>query len=68
MALLKDDPEEVHIGDRELQCLVCGKTKFVSRKAQLNTALATLFRLDWTNESALCVVCADCGYIHWFVQ
>lgn len=69
MALFKkDEPETVRVADRELHCLVCRGTKFVSRKAQLNTALATFFRLDWTDESALCVVCADCGYIHWFVE
>ena len=64
----KDEPEEVRVGERDLRCLVCQGTKFVSRNAQLNTALATFFKLDWTNESALCVVCAECGYIHWFVQ
>jgi hypothetical protein len=68
MALFQDESEAVHVADRELRCLVCQGTKFVSRKAQLNTALATFFRLDWTNESAICVVCAGCGYIHWFVQ
>lgn len=64
----KHESETVRVADRELHCLVCGGAKFVSRKAQLNSALATFFRLDWTDESALCVVCTGCGYIHWFVQ
>ena len=64
----KEDPESVRVAGRDLRCLVCDGTQFWCRRAQLNTALATFFKLDWTNESAHCLVCADCGYIHWFVQ
>jgi ATP-binding cassette subfamily F protein uup len=50
-----------------LRCLVCGCDNFSQRTAQLNTAVATFFNFDWTNASATCYVCENCGYIHWFL-
>src|SRR5262245_5824441 len=48
----------------------CGEARLADRwqrSAQLNTALASLFTLDWTDPSASCCICARCGQIHWFV-
>jgi hypothetical protein len=53
--------------ENPLRCLVCDYDLFWRREAQLNTALATFFNLNWTNRSAVCLVCAQCGYIHWFL-
>lgn len=50
-----------------MKCTFCGVDRFWFRKAQLNTALATFFDMDWANKSANCYVCAHCGYIHWFL-
>jgi len=55
------------IAEHPLECLVCGYNLFQQRQVQLNTAVATFFNLDWTNPSALCLVCDRCGYIHWFL-
>jgi len=55
------------IADSSLECLVCGYGLFQHRHAQLNTAVATFFNMDWANASALCLVCDRCGYIHWFL-
>jgi hypothetical protein len=63
----KTPPERIQIGDTSLQCQICKNGLFWQREAQLNTAIATLFRLDWTNQSANCYVCSKCGYIHWFL-
>jgi predicted nucleic-acid-binding Zn-ribbon protein len=68
MGLFKrQQPESVEIYGRELHCQICGHDKFLKREAQLNTALASFLDLDWTNKSAVCVVCGQCGYIHWFL-
>ncbi|MGB9887202.1 MAG: hypothetical protein ACPLPT_07580 [Moorellales bacterium] len=68
MALFgKKEPETVQILGKNLSCHVCGHDKFWRRRAQLNTAVATFFDLDWANPSATCLVCARCGYIHWFL-
>jgi len=61
------DAETVKVGQKTLTCLVCGHDRFRRRRAQLNTALATFFKLDWANRSAECMVCQQCGYIHWFL-
>jgi hypothetical protein len=37
------------------------------REALLNTPGMTFLKLDWANATAQCRVCADCGYIHWFL-
>jgi hypothetical protein len=58
---------EVEVGGRTLQCEICKGSQFRHRKAQLNTAAATFFNLDWANRSANCYVCDRCGYVHWFL-
>lgn len=60
--------EACRVKGRELKCLVCGHDRFVEKEAQLNTASATFWGLDWLNKSGVCAVCAECGYIHWFVE
>jgi len=68
MALFdKKSPERVRIGERELHCEICENDRFWTREAQLNTAVATFFSLDWANATAVCYVCDGCGYIHWFL-
>lgn len=67
MSLFKSDPIGVEVQGRELRCLVCGHDCFHKREAQLNTAAASFFNLDWANSSGICYVCARCGYIHWFM-
>ncbi len=58
---------EVEVLDRSLTCRVCDHNRFRERNAQLNTALASFFGVEWMNRSARCFVCARCGYIHWFM-
>ena len=50
-----------------LACQVCDNDRFFLRKGQLNTALRSVFNLDWADPTAECVICARCGFIHWFV-
>ncbi len=61
------EPETIEVGGRQLKCLVCGYDRFNQREAQLNTAGMTFMGLDWANASGICVVCANCSYIHWFL-
>jgi hypothetical protein len=65
--MAKDEAEEIEIQGKPLTCQVCGRSRFHSRTAQLNTATATFFGFDWANRSAFCYVCEACGYIHWFL-
>jgi predicted nucleic-acid-binding Zn-ribbon protein len=59
--------EPVEVCGRAFRCLACGHDRFWQRKAQLNTWAATFLNLDWANRSAICIVCSECGYIHWFM-
>jgi hypothetical protein len=52
----------------DLRCQICQHDSFFERKGQLNTRGLTFFRLDWINPAARCVICANCGYIHWFMS
>ena len=68
MALFdKKRPEPVSIAGHDVTCEVCGGTQFWHRTAQLNTAVATFFNVDWANPSADCYVCDGCGHIYWFL-
>lgn len=63
----KQEPETIIVRGQPLECHVCRHEHFWTREAQLNTAAATFFNMDWANESAVCIVCDNCGYIHWFM-
>jgi hypothetical protein len=59
--------QNYRVAGKELSCQICSYDKFWQREAQLNTAAATFFGFDWANKSAVCYVCGNCGYIHWFL-
>lgn len=61
-------PQRVHVGEIELRCQICRHDEFRQREAQLNTAVASFFDLDWANRTASCYVCDHCGYVHWFLH
>jgi DNA-directed RNA polymerase subunit RPC12/RpoP len=60
--------QTAEIRQRALRCQHCGRGRFVSRRAQLNTALLEFFDLGWLNQSADLYVCTHCGLVHWFVE
>ena len=39
---------------------------FIVAQAQLPGRLATMFNIEWTAPICDCVVCSQCGYVHWF--
>lgn len=65
--LKKSDPQSVEIKGHELRCPVCNNTFFWTKRAQLNTAVATFFNFDWANRSATCFICSECTHISWFL-
>ena len=60
------ESETVEILGRELRCHVCNNDRFWRKEAQLNTALASFLNFEWANTSGTCIICNQCGYIHWF--
>lgn len=62
------DESEVEIGGRQLLCVVCGAGRFQHRRAQLHSAAATFFGVEWMGPNAECYICEGCGYVHWFVR
>ena len=63
----KKQPQPVQVAGNSLSCPVCSNDLFWTRKAQLNSAVATFFNLDWANRSATCFVCSNCTHISWFL-
>lgn len=63
----KDEPETFEIAGVQLHCEICKRQQFWHRRAQLHSAVATFFDVEWVSPSADCYVCAHCGYIHWFL-
>lgn len=62
-----DEPSPVDVSGRTLSCLVCRNTTFHQRSAQLHGGMATFFNIEWASPTAVCVICSECGYIHWFL-
>ena len=68
MSLFEDnDPQPIEVVGKELSCPICNNQLFYTRQAQLNTAVASFFNLDWANRSATCFVCSNCTHILWFL-
>jgi predicted nucleic-acid-binding Zn-ribbon protein len=63
-----DGTIEVQVGARKLTCTVCGHQQFHERNSLLNTRAATFFKVDWANKEATNYICAQCGYIFWFLD
>lgn len=53
---------------KTIACAHCGGERFKKREAQLNTALMSAIDLDFLNESAIALVCENCGHIEWLVS
>jgi predicted nucleic-acid-binding Zn-ribbon protein len=49
-----------------IQCAHCGHDRFESRAMLLNTRGLTFLKLDWLNQSATVLTCANCGQIQLF--
>lgn len=62
----EDSSASIEIAGRPLTCPVCSGQQFWKKQAQLNTAVASFFNLDWANHSATCMVCNNCSHIIWF--
>jgi len=59
-------PSSYMAGGIKVVCPHCKNDTFQPGEAQLNTATATLFNLDWLNKSAQILICTQCGLIQWF--
>ena len=51
----------------DLRCQFCENDRFFERKGQLNTKATSLLNLDWIDPTARCLICSNCGFIHWFM-
>jgi predicted nucleic-acid-binding Zn-ribbon protein len=60
------EAREITIAGRHLRCQICDFTRFYSRESQLTNGAS--FGQDWANSKAECLVCEQCGYVHWFVR
>ena len=64
-----DEPSAtIEIAGRPLTCPICSGQQFWKKQAQLNTAMATFFNLDWANHTATCLICEGCSHILWFYE
>lgn len=62
-----DGTHSVTVGDRPLLCTACGHDRYHDRNSLLNTRGGELFGVAWANKAAKNYICAQCGYIHWFL-
>jgi DNA-directed RNA polymerase subunit RPC12/RpoP len=59
-------PGEYTMAGRPIVCPHCGHRTFEAGEAQLNNAVSTFFKLDWLDETATILACAQCSHILWF--
>ncbi len=63
----KTDAAPAEVAGHKLKCLMCQHESFHQRKSHLDTALANSMSPDWVDRQAYCLVCNECGFIHWFL-
>lgn len=51
------------VGPLPLRCTVCQHDGFHSRESNLSAPLS-----DSVGPTTECLICARCGYVHWFVK
>lgn len=54
------------LSGQQIFCQFCRHDYFSLHRFKLNTGESEFFNLAWADESAVCLVCEQCGYIHWF--
>ncbi len=54
------------VNDIPIICVHCKYDKLRLDRAMLNTRGMTFMGWDWLNDEANTLICARCGYIHWF--
>lgn len=59
--------EPAFVAEQRLTCVVCRHGHFRHRRAQLHSAAASFFNMEWLGPTADCYICSKCGYVHWFV-
>ena len=62
----KEQPQGVEVHDAPLRCVVCRHDTFYRREAQMHSGWATIMNMEWTGPLCECIVCSQCGYVHWF--
>jgi hypothetical protein len=68
MGLLgKEEPDTITVLGKPLRCQVCKNITFYQRRAQLHAGVATFFNMEWASPTCDCMVCSQCGYVHWFL-
>lgn len=62
------EPQRADIGGSRLLCMHCRHDAFTESSILLNTSGLTFFGLEWLNDSARVLACANCGFLHWFAR
>jgi hypothetical protein len=65
-AEVRKDGNEYEIAGRVLSCHHCQHKEFTRRLALMNTSGLSMLGLDFANKDAVCYVCDQCGFVHWF--
>jgi len=68
MGFFREEAEQYEINNKRLKCYHCENTTFFTRQEQLHSPATTFLNMEWLDKTATCFVCADCGYIHWFMR
>jgi len=61
--MFKRKPVTATVDERKVVCLVCSNDQFWDREVKINTSGMEFLGMDWANESAVGLVCTNCGYL-----
>jgi len=62
------EAREHSVKGKKLECPICSKKKFFTRRTLMNTPGMTFFGLEWANKEATNYICESCGYVMWFMN
>ena len=64
----KQAAKTLEVKGHSVTCPLCSHPYFWTRQTLMNTRLATLMELDWTERVATNYICDNCGYVFWFLE
>lgn len=68
MGLFKSaEAKPVEVLGNPMKCEICGHDRSFQGEGKIQTTGMTFLELDFLNPSTDCVVCEQCGFVHWFL-
>lgn len=66
---VREEPKKKRSEEPKMKCVQCGGKSFTNATVQLANAIDTvLLETQWNSAKSCCLICNDCGFVHFFIK